>query len=55
MSFWVWSAFTEISVEAGKNNEYPEPQACGLGPFGSLYRSPTSCGQSTLGRDDVNR
>jgi hypothetical protein len=32
MSSWVWFAFTETSVEAGKNNEYPEPRAYGPAP-----------------------
>src|SRR5882762_1506793 len=42
MSSEVWSAFTGIWVEAGKNNEYGEPNACGLGPFGLRHSSKTN-------------
>jgi hypothetical protein len=42
MSSWVWFAFTETSVEAGKNNELWELNAHGLGPFGLLCGYPTN-------------
>jgi len=40
MSSWVWFAFTEISVEAGRNNESREPRACRLGPFRTAVQLP---------------
>jgi len=39
MSLLRWFAFTETSVEAGKNNESREPKACRLGAFRLLYSS----------------
>ena len=47
MSSWVWLAFTETSVEAGKNDEYLELNAYGPASSGLLYRSVTNLWAST--------
>jgi hypothetical protein len=52
MSSWVWFAFTEISAEAGKNNEYPEIDA-GSERFEYLYSAQRTPEQSTFDHDDV--
>ena len=35
-------------MEAGKNNEYREPNACGLGPFGLRHSSRTNSSTKRL-------
>jgi hypothetical protein len=47
MSLLRWFAFTETSVEAGKNNEYLELNAYGPASSGLLYRSATNWWTST--------
>jgi len=52
MSSKVWFVFTETSVGAGKNNEYPEVDAWSE-RFEYLYSSRRTPEQSTFDHDDV--
>ena len=52
MNSWVWFAFTETSVEAGKNNEYAEIDAWSE-RFEYLYSAHRTPEQSTFDYDDL--